>query len=307
MVALAGGHALGQERHQFRAVLHALRVGGEARVRRQFRQADRAAVVAELAVVADGHDQVAVAGREHLVRHQVLVRVAGAPGRHARGHVVEVLVGQHGHLAVQQRHVDVLAHAAARAFVQRGQDAHGGIHAGHQVGHGDAGLLRTAARQVVAFAGDAHQAAHALDHEVVAGAAGVRAGLAEARDGAVDQAGVDFLQAVVVQAVLGQAAHLEVFHQDVALQRQFAHQFGAAGRRDVQRHGELVAVGRQVVGRLAGVVARLVLQVGRPPGPRVVARAGPFDLDHLGAEIGEVLGAPGAGQDAGQVEHTYAG
>ncbi len=100
--------------------------------------------------------------------------------------------------------------------MQRGQDADGGVHAGHQVGHGHARLLRTAARQVVALAGDAHQAAHALNHEVVAGAAGVGAGLAEAGDGAVDQARVHFLETGVVQAVLGQAADLEVLDQDVA-------------------------------------------------------------------------------------------
>jgi hypothetical protein len=166
---------------------------------------------------------------------------------------------------------------------------------------------RPAAGQVIAFAGDAHQPAHALDHEVIAGAAGVRAGLAEAGDGAVDQARVELLQAFVVQAVLGQAAHLEVFNQDVALQRQFAHQLGAARRGDVQRHRQLVAVGGQVIRSFGGVVARLVLQVRRPPGPRVVARAGAFDLDDLGAEVGEVLGAPGTRQDAGEIQHAYAG
>ena len=44
----------------------------------------------------------------------------------------------------------------------------GGVHAGHQVGDRDAGLLRAAAGQIVALAGDAHEAADALDDEVVA-------------------------------------------------------------------------------------------------------------------------------------------
>ncbi len=196
---------------------------------------------------------------------------------------------------------------AIGALQQRGQDAHGGIHAGHEVGHGHAGLLRAAAGQVVAFARNAHQAAHALDHEVIPGAAGVRAGLAKAGDRAIDQTRVDGLQAFVVQAVFLQAAYFEVFHQDIALQGEFPHQLGTARRGNVQRHRHLVAVGGQVVGGFGGVVARFVLQIRRPPRARVVARAGPFDLDDLGAQVGQVLGAPGARQHAGQIQHAYAG
>jgi hypothetical protein len=39
----------------------------------------------------------------------------------------------------------------------------------------------------------------------------------------------------------------------------------------------------------------------------VVAFAGPFDLDHFGAEIGEELSAPGPGEDAGQLDHLDTG
>ena len=45
---------------------------------------------------------------------------------------------------------------------------------------------------------------------------------------------------------------------------------------------------------------------GRPPLPRVVATAGALDLDDVGAEIREQLPAPGAGQDAGQLEDADA-
>ena len=51
---------------------------------------------------------------------------------------------------------------------QRGEDRAGRVHAGEEVGHRHADLLRSAAGQVVALAGDAHQPAQALDHEVVA-------------------------------------------------------------------------------------------------------------------------------------------
>jgi hypothetical protein len=41
--------------------------------------------------------------------------------------------------------------------------------------------------------------------------------------------------------------------------------------------------------------------------PRIVPGAGPFDLDDLGAKIGEQLAGPGAGQDARKLEDLQAG
>ena len=44
-----------------------------------------------------------------------------------------------------------------------------------------------------------------------------------------------------------------------------------------------------------------VLGIGqerRAPAAGVIAGTGLFDLDHVGAEIGQHLGGPGAGQDA---------
>ena len=66
--------------------------------------------------------------------------------------------------------IDVLADAGDCAMRERRQDRGGRVHAGHQVGNCDAGFLRPAAGQIVALAGDAHEAAHALDDEIVAGA-----------------------------------------------------------------------------------------------------------------------------------------
>src|SRR3546814_12806223 len=57
-----------------------------------------------------------------------------------------------------------------------------------------------------------------------------------------------------------------------------------------------------LVARLRGVAAVGVLQEGRSPFPRVVADAGAFDLDHVGAEVGEDLPGPGARHDAAEVE-----
>jgi hypothetical protein len=186
------------------------------------------------------------------------------------------------------------------------QHRHGGVHAGDDIGDGHARLLRSAAGQVVALARDAHQPAHALDHEVVAGALRKRPILPKARDRAIDEARVDLLEAFVVQPVLGQAAHLEVLDQNVADSGQFPDQRRALGRGHVGFDRALVAVGAEVIGRFVGVLAVAVLQVGRPPRAGVVAHAGAFDLDDVGAQVGQVLRAPRAGQDARQVQHADA-
>ena len=185
-----------------------------------------------------------------------------------------------------------------------GQDGNGGVHAGHQVGEGHAGLLRAAAGQVVALAGDGHQAAHALDEEIVAGAVSVGAVLAETGHRAVDQVGLDGLQRCVVQPVARELTDLVVFQHHVGAGRQVAQQGLAFGAGDVDRDGALAAVGGQVVGRFAGVVPSRVLGVGRAPGARVVAHARAFDLDDVGAEVGQVLRAPWSGQHARQIQHA---
>jgi len=77
---------------------------------------------------------------------------------------------------------------------QRRQHGNRRVHAGHQVGQAHAGLLRAAAGQFVALAGHRHQAAHALDQEVVTRAVGVGTVLAEAGDRAVHQVGLDCLE-----------------------------------------------------------------------------------------------------------------
>ena len=65
---------------------------------------------------------------------------------------------------------------------------------------------------------------HALDDEVVAGALGVRAVLAEAGDRAVDEARVDARDARVVEPVLREPADLEVLDEHVGLPREIAHE-----------------------------------------------------------------------------------
>ena len=180
------------------------------------------------------------------------------------------------------------------AMRERRADRDRRVHAGHDVGDRDAHALRPAARHVVALAGDAHHAAHALDHEVVAGALAVRPGLAEAGDRAVDEARIDRLQVVVAEAVAREVADLVVLDQHVALRGELAHDRLALRLREIDGDRLLAAVGRGEVRRLLRVPAVRVLQPRRAEGARVVAGLRALDLDHLGAEIGEVLPAHGA-------------
>ncbi|MNE47022.1 hypothetical protein D3C80_1413980 [compost metagenome] len=230
-------------------------VAGEARVLGPFGMPGDFAELAELAVVADGEDEVAVGGGEILVRHDVRVGVAHAPWRHAGGQVVHRLVGQAGHLHVEQGHVDVLAEAGLLAVRQRAEHRGARVQAGEDVGQRHADLHRPGALLAFGAPGQAHQPAQALDHEVVAGALGVGAVLAEAGDRAVDQPRIDLAQAGVVEAVGGQAADLEVLQQDVRLRHQLADQALALRAGEVDGQRLLVAVGAQVVGRFRGVLA----------------------------------------------------
>ena len=196
----------------------------------------------------------------------------------------------------------MLAHAGAVAYLHRGQDGAAGIDTCEQVGQRHAHALRAAAGRALGFAGDAHHAAHGLDHQVVTGALGVGPGLAEAGNGAVNQAWVEGAQAGLVQTIVRQAADLEVFHHDVALQRELPDQRLALLLGNVDGDGAFVAVAGGEVARLRGFLPLGIAQKGRAPVSRVVALAGFFDLDDISPQVGQHLGTPGAGKYTREVE-----
>src|SRR5204863_134458 len=171
----------------------------------------------------------------------------------------------------------------------------------------DADFLRTASWLAVALAGDAHEATHALEDEVVAGAVRARAGLAEPGDRAVDDARIDFLQIVVGEAVFRETADLVVLEQHVALRRERERDALALGLRDVERHRLLAAVHREEVRRLARLSAVLVLEERGAPAARVVAHPGALDPEHFRPEIGEILRCPGAGENTREIQNAYLG
>jgi hypothetical protein len=224
------------------------------------------------------------------------VRVAVARRVFAHQQRFEAVVG----VIIRPQSNSAMLHVAALAgllaLVERRQHGLRRVHAGEQVHRGHAELQR----RLVGLAVQRHQARFALHHEVVARARGLGAGAVVARDRAVDEARVLLAQLLVAQAQLVDAAELEVLDHHVALLRKVARDLLAFGRLQVERDRALVAVDAVEVGGLG-------LAHAQAPVARVVAAARVLDLDHLGAHVGQHHAAPGARQDAGQVEDAHAG
>ena len=124
------GNGFGDGGDQGGAILDTGAVVGVGGIGGQVGAADDVAEARELAIIANRDDDMAVGGGECLIGHDVRMRVAQAPRRISRGQIIHRLIGEHRHLAVEQRHIDILAAAAALAMDQGGK--HGGdhIHAG---------------------------------------------------------------------------------------------------------------------------------------------------------------------------------
>ena len=74
---------------------------------------------------------------------------------------------------------------------------------------------------------------------------------------------------------------------------------------EIELDRALAAVGRMKIGR-ANMAAVFAFDEGRAPAAGVIAGALAFHLDHVGAEIGQYLPRPGAGQDARQLQNSNA-
>ena len=209
------------------------------------------------------------------------------------------LVRQNRHADVEQCHVDMLPCARAVAHFQRGEDGGCGVDAGEHIRQRHTHPLRAAARHAVGLAGDAHHAAHGLNHQVVTGAFGIRAVLPETGDGAINQARVERFEAVVIQPIVGQAADFEVFYQNVAVQSHLPNQGLAFRFGDINGDGAFIAVASCEIAGVGGVVALFILQKWWPPVSGVVALCGTLDFDDISPQVRQHLGTPRAGEHAG--------
>ena len=214
-------------------------------------------------------------------------------------------IGQHGHLRIQKRHVNVLPNACALGMANSSQNGDSGIHAGEQICHGNPHLLR-AATCIVSLAGDTHQAPHGLDCKVIPRTLSVRTGLAKARDAAVDQLGVDSLEGGVVQAIARHIAHFVIFNKHLTLHSQRTDQTLTLWRGNIASHGPFISISTQIVSRFSGVAALGVVQKRGAPTSGVISGQRAFYLDHISTQISQYLGRPRTGQDPGQIQYAYA-
>src|ERR1700733_1481064 len=144
-------------------------IDGKAIVRRPLRPADSLTEPGELGFVADGYDDMTISCPEVPIRHDVRMGVSQPRRLLPTGEVVHCLIGQPRHLDIKERRVNLLAFARLVAISKRGHDTYGGIQTGQDVGQGDADLQWAVTRFPIRVTGYAHQSAHALDQEVVAG------------------------------------------------------------------------------------------------------------------------------------------
>ncbi|MCY1531030.1 hypothetical protein D9M68_662410 [compost metagenome] len=148
-------------------------------------------------------------GRDRGMRHAVARGWGAAVMREVQG------IGSPFRQRFQHGHLDAQACAGASALYERRQDAGIGIHAGGDIGDGDARACRGFGR-----AGQGDQAGSRLYQQVIGLLVAVGAVIAVARNVAHDQPGEVRAQRVVVQAHAARGARREILDEDISLAQQ---------------------------------------------------------------------------------------
>src|SRR5436309_1426891 len=216
--------------------------------------------------------------------------VASAPARLAVAVVIGVAAPEEIGHHLLHRYLDELALAGALALDVSGQDGGGGVNARSGVADGRAAADGLA----VGEAGYAHHATRRLSDHVEALVLVVRAGEPEALDAGDDEARIRRAEPLVVEAQLFHQAGREILHDDVRSLDHPEEQRAATGILQIDRHAALVGIEDEEEHR---VEARHL----RPVAPRLLA-ARRLDLDDVGPEPAEELGAGRAGFELGEVE-----
>src|SRR5690606_19614712 len=132
---------------------------------------------------------------------------------------------------------------------------------------------------IIGLARNAHQPSHRLNEEIVSGPCCIWPGLAEASDGAIDDPGIDLLEALVIETILGEPTDLKVLDHNVRLGGELADELLPLGMRNVHRHRLFAAIAAGEIGRDPWVVCGGLEGERRAPGARVIATPWAFDLD----------------------------
>ena len=181
------------------------------------------------------------------------------------------------------RDFDLLPLAGPLALDVRGEHADRRMHPGAGVADRRSGLERRRTGK----SGQRHRAAGRLRNHVEAFVLAVRAVRAEALDGQVDEARIYFAQAIVAEAEAFERAERKIFREHIDLLDQVDEHRAALLALEVERDAAFVGVEQNEV---VGIDARLF---GEQPAA-LLAHLRRLDLDHVGAEPREHLGARGA-------------
>ena len=245
-------------------------------------------------VVAGGNDHVAVLGGEGIIRIGGLIPVADALGDTAGGLIDHGDVLHGGCHGIHQGHIHLLAQAGLLLVHQSGQNAHRHVQGAQHVAQGGSG----AGSGTAGPAAGAHEAAHGLADDIIAGTLAQGAGVAEAGNRAVDDAGVDLFQNIIAQAQLFHGAGAVVLQNHVGLLHQFLEDLLALGLLQVQSDAHLAAVE-------VGVIHAVAVDE-RSHFAGIVAALGIFDLDDRGAQVSHQYRRIGACQHAAQIQDDNA-
>ena len=166
-----------------------------------------------------------------------------------------------------------------------------GHHAGKEVHEGEA----DAQRQAVRLTRQTHQAAVALNQQIVARLIRQGAGAPIAGDRTIDNVRLEATDCRISQAHALQRAGPKTLDEDVGVPHQGQHNVDGLRRLQVQGQATLVAVKGEKLGALP-------VPKGRP-GTGLIPPFWLLDLDDVGAHVAQHHGAEGASQGAGQVHH----
>src|SRR5437764_10285753 len=217
----------------------------------------------------------------------------------ARPHRLRVVAGdeselreiaEHADQAVMQADIDEPPAPGLCPLVQCGEDRHRPKYPADHVAQRNAELHR----HMAALAIDAERARQGLRHDVERRLVPQRALEAKAADRAVDEARVDSRQRLVAKPEPVHDARAVILDEDVRVGNETAQDVGARLLLQVDDEALLVAVDAEEIVALARDKGRKL--------PRLVPEPRRLDLQHLGAEITEALGAKRPGQDAGQID-----
>ena len=241
---------------------------------------------------ADAH-VFAVRGLVEVVDSAAVEEARFAHGHGAAREVAGAVHGIEGNDAVLHGDVDELALPGLFPVDDGGQDAGDGVH-GAAGDVGDLEIVEAGAAGLAACRPGDARAGQVVD--VVARLHGKGAGLAVARDRAVDEAGIDLAQLLIADAQLGHDAGPELFHDDVIVHDQLFDGLDRRGFFQVEEHGLFVP---PQPGLGAGHLR--ALDNRRPVDDQVVFVA-PAHLEHFGAHVRQGHRGIGARQERCEIQ-----